>query len=52
MLRDFASCLQDKLARPETRDEGAAQEAKPVRGISLFFSVLFERLRRLFTRRR
>jgi carbon monoxide dehydrogenase subunit G len=51
MLRDFAGCLQDKLAHPG-EPEGAAQHAPPVRGISLFFSALLDRLRRLFRRRR
>ena len=53
MMRDFASCLQAKLAEPQ--DESAAgtapPRAKPVQGISLFFSVLWERLRRLFSGR-
>jgi carbon monoxide dehydrogenase subunit G len=48
MLRDFASCLQAKLTRPED----ASAHAAPVRGVSLFFSVLLERLRRLLRRRR
>ena len=50
LLRDFATCLQAKLARPSGADEPAAPPAapaEPVRGISLFFSVLLERLRRL-----
>ena len=51
MLRDFATCLQNKLAQPANGSAPAAQEVAPVRGISLFFSVLLERLRRLFRRR-
>ena len=53
LLRDFATCLQAKLARPSGADEPAAPPAapaEPVRGISLFFSVLLERLRRLLRR--
>jgi carbon monoxide dehydrogenase subunit G len=50
LLRDFAACLQDKLAQPAEASEPAAQPAPPVRGISLFVSVLLERLRRLFRR--
>jgi uncharacterized protein len=54
LLREFADCLQAKLgAEPGPARTGpAAEEAKPVRGLSLFFSVLWERLRRLFRRRR
>jgi carbon monoxide dehydrogenase subunit G len=54
LLRDFASCLQAKLAEEHTAGgpATAAEEAKPVMGLSLFFSVLWERLRRLFRRRR
>jgi carbon monoxide dehydrogenase subunit G len=52
MLRDFASCLQDKLAQPAGAADTAAPQAAPVRGVSLFVSVLLERLRRLFRRRR
>jgi carbon monoxide dehydrogenase subunit G len=51
MLRDFASCLQAKLAQPPGTPAAPPQSARPVRGISLFFSVLVERLRRLFGRR-
>ena len=48
MLRDFATCLQTKLTQPADEAEPAA----PARGISLFFSALLDRLRRLFRRRR
>ena len=49
MLRDFATCLQAKL----TQEPAAAPPpARPVRGIALFFSVLVERIRRLFSGRR
>jgi uncharacterized protein len=66
LMRDFANCLQTRLAGPEaaaaptggeaTAGDGgqqvvaAAPEAKPVGGISLFFSVLWERIKRLFGR--
>ena len=57
LLRDFASCLQAKLERPQEQprapDAGAAPtpQAAPVSGLSLFFSVLLDRLRRLVRRR-
>ena len=51
MLRDFANCLQDKLAQPAEATEPAVQPAAPVRGVSLFFSAFLGRLRRLFRRR-
>jgi carbon monoxide dehydrogenase subunit G len=50
LLRDFATCLQNKLAQPAEAAQPAAQPATPVRGISLFVSVLLKRLRRLFGR--
>lgn len=51
LMRDFAACLQAKLAQPAEGTAAApAPEAGPIRGISLFFSVLWERLRRLFGR--
>jgi carbon monoxide dehydrogenase subunit G len=65
LLRDFATCLQERLA-PEAaapsaaetpagggardRVTTAAQPAMPVRGFSLLLSVLWERLKRLFGR--
>jgi uncharacterized protein len=52
MLRDFAGCLQDKLTQPPGAADTPAPQAAPVRGVSLFFSVLLERLRRVFGRRR
>jgi carbon monoxide dehydrogenase subunit G len=54
LLREFADCLQTKLAaQPAPAGPGSArEEAKPVRGLSLFVSVLWERLRRVFRRRR
>jgi carbon monoxide dehydrogenase subunit G len=64
LLRDFATCLQTRLAGPAEAAVAASGEevaaggptptpaaaAKPVGGISLFFSVLWERIRRLFGR--
>jgi len=51
MLRDFATCLQAKLTQPADQTGSAPATARPVRGMSLFFSVLWERLRRLFSGR-
>jgi carbon monoxide dehydrogenase subunit G len=75
LLRDFAACLQTRLAgEPEvaaasvpsgaevTAGDAAPEEvaaapppqpepAKPVKGFSLFFSVLWERIKRLFSRK-
>ncbi len=54
LLRDFASCLQQTIEAPAA-DAGAPQppaEARPVKGLSLFFSVLWERIRSLFRRPR
>ena len=61
LLRDFAQCLQRSIETPAPAPAAAAEgeaaapapppaQAKPVRGISLFFSVLWERLRRLVGR--
>jgi uncharacterized protein len=58
LMHDFATCLQTRLAGPEeaAAPTGAevtatpAPESKPVGGISLFFSVLWERIKRLFGR--
>jgi carbon monoxide dehydrogenase subunit G len=61
LLREFADCLQASLATPVPvaagpPAEGAAAEpvqpAKPVKGLSLLLSVLVERLKALFGRRR
>jgi carbon monoxide dehydrogenase subunit G len=61
LLREFADCLQASLATPVPAAagppaEGAATEpaqpAKPVKGLSLLLSVLVERLKALFGRRR
>jgi carbon monoxide dehydrogenase subunit G len=59
LLRDFASCLQQSIESPAGFEGGsggegavspAPQPARPVKGFSLFFSVLWERFRRLFRR--
>jgi hypothetical protein len=54
LLREFSACLQDRLAS-EPRTAGPARveqsdPARPIRGLSLFLSVLRDRLRRLFQR--
>ena len=52
MLREFADCLQAKLAAEEaTEPPPVAPAAAPVRGVSLFFSVLWDRIRGVFRRR-
>ena len=53
LLRDFSDCLTKTIEAesPEPATPPAAvTPAKPVSGISLFFSVLWERVRRLFGR--
>lgn len=51
LMRDFAGCLQAKLVQsPDAASATEPAHAQPVHGISLFFSVLWERLRRLFGR--
>ena len=46
LLKDFADCLQQKIeAAP------AAEPARPVGGLSLFFRALVDRVRRVFGRR-
>lgn len=61
LLRDFADCLQASLATPVPAATGApaegavaepAQRAEPVKGLSLLLSILVERLKALFGRRR
>lgn len=62
LLRDFAGCLQRTIEGPAVaeatdapRPEGEPPPpppARPVKGLSLFFSVLWERIRRAFRRRR
>jgi len=57
LMRDFAECLQRSIeASPagedESGDAGAAQPPapNPVKGLSVFFSVLWERILRFFRR--
>jgi carbon monoxide dehydrogenase subunit G len=45
LLRDFSSCLQ---ARMSSSEGAPAAAAKPIGGVSLFFSVLWRRIKRLF----
>jgi carbon monoxide dehydrogenase subunit G len=60
LLRDFAACLSTRLAEPAEatggEPEGVASTppppaARPLKGGSLFFSVLWERIKSLFRRR-
>lgn len=61
LLRDFAECLQARLEAPAQAPAAPGEPApapaapppaaKPVSGISLFLSVLLERLKRLLRRR-
>jgi carbon monoxide dehydrogenase subunit G len=58
LLEDFANCLRSRLeqessaaAAPETGAAGTQQaQAEPIKGLALFFSVLWERIRRVFRR--
>jgi uncharacterized protein len=60
LLRDFADCLRRSIEGPATAEATDALEpegepppappARPVKGFSLFLSVLRERIRRLFGR--
>jgi uncharacterized protein len=67
LMGQFARCLQSSLTRaPETESESesetgtpalapapaAPQPAKPIKGISLFFGILWDRIKRLFGRGR
>jgi carbon monoxide dehydrogenase subunit G len=51
LLRDFASCLRRSIEGPAEPEPTEAAMAAPVKGLSLFFSVLWQRIRRLFRRR-
>ncbi len=64
LLRDFSDCLQKMIEGSGQTPESAAgpspaappappaPRAKPVRGFSLFFGALLDRIRRAFRRRR
>ena len=59
LLRDFSTCLQSRLTRSHRTEKNSPtpppaqqQAAKPVGGFGLFFSVLWERVRRLLGRAR
>jgi carbon monoxide dehydrogenase subunit G len=47
LLRDFSSCLQARIGGA-TDPEAPPPEPRPIRGASLFLSVLWQRLKRLF----
>ena len=52
MVTSFAQCLQAQLGdSAEAAEQAVAAQAKPISGLSLFFSSLGRRLRRLFRRR-
>ena len=57
MMGQFADCLQTSLARPSEAEAeagtpaavpAAPAPAKPIKGLSLFFGVLWDRIKRLF----
>jgi carbon monoxide dehydrogenase subunit G len=58
LLEDFANCLRSRLeqessaaAAPATGAAATQQaQAEPIKGLALFFSVLWERIRRVFRR--
>lgn len=54
LLRDFATCLRTSIAEPAAEGEAAElaspPAAEPIRGIRLFLSVLWERIKRFFRR--
>jgi uncharacterized protein len=56
LLRDFATCLSTRLGEPAAPAEAGQPPpepppaAAPVKGGSVFFSVLWERIKRLFRR--
>jgi uncharacterized protein len=53
LLRDFATCLSTRLADAPSEapsEAPAAAAPEPLKGGSLFFSVLWERIKRLFGR--
>lgn len=55
LLGDFAACLRSRILAPAAGSgeeaAGPPAAAKPVQGIRLFFSVLWQRIRRAFGRR-
>ena len=52
MVTSFAQCLQAQLGdSAEEAEQAVATQAKPISGLSLFFSSLGRRIRRLFGRR-
>jgi carbon monoxide dehydrogenase subunit G len=52
MVTSFAQCLQAQLGdSAEEAEQAVASQAKPISGLSLFFSSLGRRIRRLFGRR-
>lgn len=54
LLRDFAICLETRIAAPSPAqgdgDAALPAPARPIRGIRLLLSVLWERIRRFFRR--
>jgi len=50
LLRDFADCLETRIAAPPEEAGGEAAAAEPIRGLRLFLSVLWERIKRFFSR--
>lgn len=56
LLRDFSSCVAETIApaadpAPDVSEASpVVPESKPISGVSLFFSVLWERIARLFGR--
>jgi hypothetical protein len=56
LLRDFADCLQQKIEAPPAAEPNppdavvAPTTAKPIGGLSLFFRVLLDRIRRFLRR--
>jgi carbon monoxide dehydrogenase subunit G len=45
LLGDFSSCLQERISSPGGSQPPA--ESRPIGGVSLFFSVLWQRVKRL-----
>ena len=52
MVTSFAQCLEAQLGdSADEAEQAVAAQAKPISGLSLFFSSLWRRIRRLFGRR-